>query len=197
VLFRSNAVAVIARELAAMDGASRHWPRDEELLPLLVESRAYGTGAIAGNRLLDVLWEVERSRLRTKKHEQLDRPPNLQIEHVMPRAWERHWPLPAGADGDEARQASERRASAINRLGNLTLVTDRLNPSMSNAAWSYKHPELLRHSLLAINQQLVARFADSFDEEAIMDRGRQLALEILARWPGPDAWTANGDASAP
>jgi len=179
-----RAPQIIERQLAGMDGASRLWPRDADLLPVLTENRAYGSGAIARERLLDVLWEVERRRLRTDKHEKLERPEKLQIEHIVPQSWKANWPISVG--GELAREEREmERDAAVNRLGNLTLVTDKLNPSLSNAAWETKRPGLARHSLLAMNQGLVEEYVDKFDEQAIAERGEKLAGHILALWPGP------------
>ena len=175
---------IIERQLASLDGSSRRWPRNDELLPTLIGSRAYGTGAIAGRRLLDVLWEVERRRMRTVKHEELDRPPGLQIEHIMPQKWKRNWPLPTVDDRPMDELESDREI-AVNRLGNLTLVTDRLNPSLSNSAWETKRPGLTQHSLLAMNQQLVESHPDAFDEASIAARSEEIANHILAVWPGP------------
>jgi hypothetical protein len=173
---------IIEGQLARMEGGSRYWPRDSDLVAALTEGRAYGTGAIARDRLLDVLWEIERTRLRTDKHEDLSRPPKLQIEHIMPRAWVRNWPIAADDSADD-RQLQ--RDEAVNKLGNLTLVTDRLNPSMSNGPWSDKQEALASHSLLAMNHQLVSHYSERFDETAIAERGTHLAREIVARWPGP------------
>jgi hypothetical protein len=177
-----GAPEIIEGQLARMEGASRFWPRDADLMPVLCQNRAYGTGAIARERLLDVLWEVERTQLRTVKHERLQRPEKLQIEHVMPQKWSKNWPLPADGSVTEAE-----RDAAINLLGNLTLVTDRLNPSMSNAAWGTKRSALTQYSLLAMNQQLVDSNPDDFDESSIAQRGKQLARHILTTWPGPPA----------
>lgn len=179
-----RAPQMIERQLTAMEGASRLWPRDVDLLPVLTEHRAYGTGAIARERLLDILWEVERRGLRTDKHEKLERPEKLQIEHIVPQSWKANWPVPV-EEGVPRREREEERGAAVNRLGNLTLVTDRLNPSLSNAAWETKRPGLARHSLLAMNQGLVEEYAEEFDERAIAARGEKLARHILALWPGP------------
>jgi uncharacterized protein with ParB-like and HNH nuclease domain len=179
-----QAPEIIERQLAGMHGASRLWPRDADLLPVLTENRAYGSGAIARERLLDVLWEVERRWLRTDKHEKLERPEKLQIEHIVPQSWKANWPI--SVDDALAREEREaERDAAVNRLGNLTLVTDKLNPSLSNAAWETKRPGLARHSLLAMNQGLVEEYVDKFDEQAIAERGEKLARHILALWPGP------------
>ncbi|MGH3010237.1 MAG: DUF262 domain-containing protein [Gaiellaceae bacterium] len=179
-----DAPEIIARQLADAEGSSRLWPRDSDLFPVLSESRAYGSEAIARNRLLDVLWEVERRRLRSAKHEQLDRPPGLQIEHVMPQSWKKNWPLP-DVTGESAELLEGQRNVAINRLGNLTLVTGALNPALSNAAWPTKRPGLAQHSLLAMNQQLVEMYPETFDEAAIAACSNELARHVLAVWPGP------------
>src|SRR5206468_1335713 len=50
----------------------------------------------------------------------------LHIEHVMPRKWELHWP-----DPDGQRSASDR-DRLIHTIGNLTLLTGRLNAKVSN-----------------------------------------------------------------
>jgi hypothetical protein len=178
----ARAPDIIESQLARMEGASRVWPRDADLMPTLTQNRAYGTGAIARHRLLDILWEVERLKLRTSKHENLERPPKLQIEHVMPQSWAENWPL--GDDGPIEALEAERKL-AVNRLGNLTLVTDKLNPSLSNGPWDTKRVGLAQHSLLAMNQQLVDTYAAGFDESAIASRGENLARKILEIWPGP------------
>jgi hypothetical protein len=159
----SSAPETIEQYLVSAEGASRRWPRDADLLPVLTESRAYGSGAIARHRLLDVLWEVESRRMRTAKHENLDRPSGLQIEHVMPQSWKKSWPLPTDDDGP-AEILEARRKIAINKLGNLTLVTEKLNPALSNADWQTKRKGLAQHSLLEMNQRLVESYASGFDE---------------------------------
>lgn len=180
----SSAPQIIEQYLGGAEGASRRWPRDADLLPILTGSRAYGSGAIARQRLLDVLWEVERRRLRSTKHEHLERPSGLQIEHVMPQSWKKHWPLPRD-DGRQGDRLVAEREIAINRLGNLTLVTEKLNPALSNADWQTKRTGLAKHSLLAMNQQLIENYSPVFDEHSIADRGEQLARHILAIWSGP------------
>jgi hypothetical protein len=174
---------IIKTQLSKMEGGSRYWPRDAEVMSALTARKAYGAGAIARDRLVDILWEIERSCLRTDKHEDLPRPPALQIEHIIPRAWTKNW-MTAVGDSAEDRRFREREES-INMLGNLTLVTDRLNPSMSNSGWIEKQKALTDHSLLAMNQQLVASYSDRFDERCIGERGSYLAQKIVARWPGP------------
>ncbi|MDE2083164.1 MAG: DUF1524 domain-containing protein [Burkholderiales bacterium] len=56
----------------------------------------------------------------------------LHVEHVMPVAWAEHWPSP----GDD--NAVLLRNSLLHNIGNLTLLTAKLNPSLSNSNFSVK-----------------------------------------------------------
>ena len=53
------------------------------------------------------------------------------IEHIMPRSWQANWPLPKGINELE-------RDRAVHTLGNLTLLTSKLNSKVSNSAWTEK-----------------------------------------------------------
>ncbi|WP_434042306.1 MULTISPECIES: HNH endonuclease family protein [Sorangium] len=81
--------------------------------------------------------------------------------------------------------STRRRAAAIHILGNLTILTQALNSTVSNSAWKVKKPERLVSSFLPINQQLHA-FATR-DESSIEVRGRGLFDMALKLWPGPTA----------
>lgn len=87
------------------------------------------------------------------------------------------------------------RQAHVNRLGNLTLVTQPLNSALSNAGWSAtdtggasKRKELARRSVLLINQQLCEHA--EWNEQLIDERSADLAERILRTWPAPDseAW---------
>jgi hypothetical protein len=68
-------------------------------------------------------------------------------------------------------------------MGNLTLLTQSLNSAVSNSAWVSKKEAILDASLLPITQRL--RRYDSWDEDAINQRGKELLSEALKIWPGP------------
>jgi hypothetical protein len=104
----------------------------------------------------------------------------LQIEHVMPQSWTTHWPLPP--DGDPV-ELAERRERAVHCIGNLTLVTAPLNPSLSNGPWQDKKGALRQHSALRLNAEIVDE--PGWDEVGIEKRGRQLAELACRVWPRP------------
>jgi hypothetical protein len=82
---------------------------------------------------------------------------------------------------DERAAATRQRNSLLQTIGNLTVLTQPLNSSVSNGAWSDKKPQLLTHSLLPINQQL--HDVNFWDEEAIQQRSEVLLERALKLWP--------------
>lgn len=68
----------------------------------------------------------------------------------------------------------------VQTLGNLTILTTGLNSAQSNLAWKQKKPELLKHSLLPINQAL-AEVAE-WNESTIAARGEALLAKATKIW---------------
>lgn len=118
---------------------------------------------------------------------------NLSLEHLMPHGWEENWPLRGVAgkslQGEELALETEERSMRIHRLGNLTIVTQPLNASLSNSVWSIKRRALNAHSELLLNARLAER--EAWDEEAIDEHGAWLADQLVSIWPGPTlgSWT--------
>lgn len=170
---------------------SRFWPSDELVVEALREAPVYKQFL---RPRLRMLLEVAEDVTRTKMSEGVPCPRGLTIEHVMPRAWREYW----GADlGDDVSRL--RRDKLVQTLGNLTLVTHRLNPSLSNRPWTGqqaaalglpskgKRDELLDHSVLKLNARLVADNPDSWTEATVQQRSLQLAEALLTAWPRPRA----------
>ena len=65
-----------------------------------------------------------------------DPPRNLEVEHLMPRAWRTEdWPiLTTNGEVDEG----VRRDNSLNMLGNLTLINSGLNKKLKNRSWGFK-----------------------------------------------------------
>ena len=130
-----------------------------------------------------ILEGIERQFRSSGKTEQPAVPRNLTIEHLLPVGWGRdEWPLPEGVDTDAA---TYRRNTLLHSIGNLTLVTQKLNSSMSNDAWECKRDELQEHSVLLLNNELLAQ--SSWSEDTIESRSQRMAELVWQRWPGPDS----------
>jgi hypothetical protein len=115
------------------------------------------------------------------------------IEHIMPQNWCSNWPLPDKSKGLELAEliiaapvdpraiATRERNNAVQTIGNLTILSFALNSAQSNVAWNKKKPELMKHSLLAINQSLAD--IPSWDEATIRARGENLFSRAVEIWP--------------
>jgi hypothetical protein len=95
----------------------------------------------------------------------------------MPRKWKKHWPLPDTPD------AEERRDSLIHTIGNLTLLTSKLNQKNSHAGWDKKRTFISKYGALALNRQLAEE--EEWNESMISQRAAKLLKLALKLWPHP------------
>ncbi|WP_328601242.1 DUF262 domain-containing protein [Actinomadura physcomitrii] len=176
---------VLLQALSGSEGEISRWPDDEEFINFLSTRDVYGW--VAQPRLVMALAAAEMS-LHSTKTDIRNIPSNLSLEHILPNDWEDSWPLGADGgeliDGEVVEQAAAERAARLHKLGNLTIVTQPLNSAMSNAPWSVKRAELNRHTRLLLNARIAER--DTWDEQAIDERGTWLAHTLAKVWPGPD-----------
>ena len=105
----------------------------------------------------------------------------LTIEHLMPKEWESHWPRPALDGSPDLKKSAELRGELIHRIGNLTLLTKKLNPSVSNGPWERKLDAILKHSALNLNRTLPR----VWDDDAIRARSEELLRIAITIWPRP------------
>ena len=160
-------------------GPAVRFPSDDELRAAMVHNPLYNWFN-KGERLQDVLWELEVAS-RGRHAEALARPSSLWIEHVMPQAWQAHWPLPVDVAVDATPEV-QRRERLIHTVGNLTLTTDRLNIALGNGMFEEKRAKL-DASLLQLNKWFTSR--GEWDEAAIEERSAELAERAIGIWPHP------------
>ncbi len=184
---RQNAGDTIESFLAGQSVDSRYWPDDAEIREELGKLVAYRR--LRRGRLRMVLEAVE-DHLRGWKNgqqalggERVARN-QLAIEHVMPRKWQTNWPLESGAQEDSEREAF------IHTLGNLTLLTGRLNSKVSNGPWlgiGGKREAIKAHDVLFLNRKVlnIADRREQWCDEAIRERTKELIEAILEVWPVP------------
>lgn len=184
----------VEESLGALAGETSAWPTDEQFGKAWMNGSAYRE--LNRAKLTHILARLSAT-YQTNKTEELAIDSELTVEHIMPQSWRADWPLPDGSKGmsweelvdaeaDDPRAIATRsRERAIHTIGNLTILTQALNSSVSNGPWPEKKPALLQASLLPINLQLGA--FDRWDEQAIVQRGQSLLERALRIWPGPHA----------
>ncbi len=181
-----DADRVVANFLSSQTADSRRWPTNDDLEHNLSTLPLYRL--LTRGRLRLILEGIEEQYRKMFLAEENVVPQKLTIEHVLPQSWEAHWPLPTNLDEDEARQ---NRNLLLHTIGNLTLVTRRLNSVQSNDSWEHKRKTLQEHSVLFLNRILLDESRGvAWDEQTILGRSKRMAALVCDVWPGPDspAW---------
>lgn len=173
--------------LAHQSTDSRYWPDDAEIREEVGKLVAYRR--LRRGRLRMVLEAVEDHFRGWKNGQQAlggERVARnqLAIEHVMPRKWQTSWPLESRAQEDSEREA------LIHTLGNLTLLTGRLNSKVSNGPWlgiGGKREAIKAHDVLLLNRKVlnIADRREQWSDEAIRERTKELIEAIIEVWPVP------------
>jgi hypothetical protein len=166
--------AAFQKVLLAKTGEAVDWPGDTEFETAWSNLPAYERLSAAKVEMVLLALDQE---LRTKKGESITIDDALTIEHVLPQQWEEHWPLPATDPDGIARD------KLIHTFGNLTLLTQGLNTSVSNGPYSAKRPEITAQSALRLNAYFQA--VEGWDEAAIVARDLELFGLALRVWPKP------------
>ena len=172
---------IIVNYLHSQNVENRWWPNDRTVHQSLTTSALKGKDA----RKKMVLVAIEM-KLRTDKSEPLGATDKLTVEHIMPKKWEKNWPIPT--DVLDRTEAEEERKESIKNIGNLTLTTGKLNASLSNGPWTEKREALRKHSSLFLNKTLLDDVADVWNETAILKRSACLAETIMQIWPSADTF---------
>jgi len=164
--------------LLCQEAESSRWPTDEELKKSWTGIQFYKR--LKQSRVRMILEALEAA-LHTGKTEKVLIERKLTIEHLLPREWGRHWPLSVSEDSLDADKKTEYRNEMLHRVGNLTLLTKKLNPAVSNGPWERKQQEILRHSALNLNRTL----AETWDEDKFQGRSEELFKLAISVWPRP------------
>lgn len=107
----------------------------------------------------------------------------------MPQAWKPNWPVvdddgkvvPLDEHDPKWLSLAEERGRAVDRIGNLTLVTGTFNRGVSNSGWAQKREESEQQRSLVINYE-VAR-SEAWGEDEIIKRSMAMAGAAARLWP--------------
>ena len=177
-------VEVIRETLLKANAVNTTWPRDAEIIDSVLQRPIYQY--ISRARLRLILEAVEDRLRALEGKSESECPRELTIEHLLPVSWsEEDWPFTGTI------QTREERRSLLHTLGNLTLVNNKLNPSLSNSQWSQKRQGLAKHSTLHLNKSLGHpaievgghTWYEDWNDDTIQERGAWLADHICMIWP--------------
>jgi hypothetical protein len=197
----SDPADALFRYMTGLTGEASRLPTNSELVQAVLREPVYKE--MGSKKLRYVLSRIEKE-LRDRFDEDVTvATDNLTVEHIMPRHWSKHWPLPSGNSvssedpfllslsdeevSDDLRREMETRQTAKDTLGNLTMITTSLNPSLSNGPWSEKRLAIGK-SLLVLNRQVAQH--EIWDESGIEARGSKLATVVNTIWTYPPTMLA-------
>lgn len=188
---RAEADTFLRRFFADQTADSTYWPDDAEVRREVRNLQIYRRLKRQRVRILLEALEDHRRGFdvddRAVRTEQRCPRGTLTIEHICPQQWQDNWPLQAGED-------EARRNQMVQTLGNLTLLTSRLNTGMSNYPWvgeNSKREALREHSLLRLTDDVLEAAGDDWDVEKIEQRTVELTEQIIRIWPVPEGHAVN------
>ena len=97
------------------------------------------------------------------------------IEHLMPQTLSEKWQVELGENFEQVYQ------DYLHTLGNLTLVTQEWNSTLSNSSFSMKKQILAGHEL-RLNKDYFSQPIEEWDENSILMRADFLAEKFLEVW---------------
>ena len=156
-------------------------PGDDEVREGVQTRKAYGGGATRSSfAILCALMEEEHGSESPAR----DR---LTIEHVMPRKLTGGWKRYLGGDADDLHGRWR------DRLANLTLSGDTVNPAMGAGSFTKKR-KFYRKSTIGMTRRIAEE--SDWNKEALHRRALGLADRALKRWPWKDHGPARQRASS-
>ena len=148
-----------------------------------------------------VLFWIELYR-HSKKESDLYNVPlayKYELEHIMPQKWQTHWSLhdlpillPDGSEASEA-DGIRIRTDAIYEIGNMTLLTAKLNKELQNYSFRDKvrgtiinrkeRPGMDKYASLSITKEVINRDPLTWNEDAIHQRTEEMIRSFEEIWP--------------
>ena len=181
---RTNAAKILENYFKNQQVDSAYWPDDEEVRRELQNLEFYRK--IYRSRVR-MVFEALEDYVRGWKEGKSGsagmriRRASYTIEHVMPQSWQSNWPLTPGISDLE-------RDRLLQTLGNLTLLSTKLNSSVSNGPWlgeGGKRAALNEKDVLLLNSKVQEVGKDGWSEELIRIRTEELTSIILDIWKVP------------
>ena len=179
---RGTNIQALRESLKEKEGSLR-FPRDEDFRKNILIRDVYNMNR---EKVLDILFELELTH-RNQLTEEIVQSKTLTIERVLPESWTNKWPFPDGKCLNISSSEEEvlRRKNLIPTLGNLTLLTSRLNAAAGNRGFVEKRKQYKEHSILSMNEWFDKK--EKWTEDEIKERGSMLADLAIDTWMDLDS----------
>lgn len=173
------------------------WPTDTILLDKLLDRPLYREEKNKTRSISNILLEVEQSIRGCKQEKVKFLNSGLTIEHLLPQRWFEFWPLGEEVITEEDFLISvhavmteedkngkyhriENRNKMLHTIGNLTILTSSLNPSVSNSSFDIKKQEIALQSTVLLNTYFQNKIV--WNEDEIKNRSKYLYEQIKEIW---------------
>ncbi len=155
---------------------TKNYPADHRIRQAILSEHLYEKRSESRSKLILVFDIINRhlsDMERSGGYTSLNAEPT--IEHLMPQTLDDGWKNELGKSWEQTH------GDYLDTLGNLTLVTQEWNSSLSNSIFSIKKRKLENHAL-KINSDYFCKPIANWDENAIRERAEWLAGYILEIW---------------
>ncbi len=121
------------------------------------------------------------------------------LEHIMPQKWDEYWKVDVLPVLDENGEpvpdelAEQTRKQAVYEIGNMTLLSSKLNRKLQNFSFEAKvngavidkkpRPGMKEFASLSITKEVIGRDPLVWNEAGIHERTEKLSAEIKLLWP--------------
>jgi hypothetical protein len=175
--------STVREELTRSDDVTVRWPNDTEFEKGWLEKPTYVKSR--PDRAVMLLTAIDNA-MRTNKNEYKHAPEDVSVEHLLPQQGSMaDYPYPAEPTEPDGLTPAARRQNIIHTVGNLTLLTQALNSSVSNGPFMKKRPAIAANSELRLNARFQDHEITQWLEPEITERGRDLFVYAKGLWPFP------------
>jgi uncharacterized protein with ParB-like and HNH nuclease domain len=173
------------------------WPTDNILLEKMQDRPIYRDEKNKSKIISSILLEIEESIRGSKQEKVKFINSGLTIEHMLPQTWYKYWPLNdeyiteedfyksdyavmTEEDKDGKYHTIQNRNKILHTIGNLTILTSSLNPSVGNASFEDKKKEFAHHSTVLLNTYFQNKL--DWNESEILTRSKFLYEHVKIIW---------------
>jgi uncharacterized protein with ParB-like and HNH nuclease domain len=154
---------------------SKNYPADNKVKQAIHTSELYDNRSQTRQKICLLLDSINRHLSKgSGGYTKLDAAAT--IEHIFPQTPDQIWKKDVGDQWEQVFR------DQLHTLGNLTLVTQEWNSSLSNAPFKDKRAKLANHAL-RLNSDYFSRPIPHWGKEAIQERAEFLTQQVLDIWP--------------